>query len=264
MDDSRGTDPRDFNALIGGLNALVDGPVLIDEPALASSGVPVLAYLNQRPNPTPEIRRWINWSLLVRAAGLGNLVPCDDTPLDTHRHTSHLFAVYPGRQITPLQTPGLAEAARVSLIGRSDSGNAGEWSFAWRTSLYARLYDGDAAHRQIRGFIGFTYPNLFGGAPMQIDGILGVSAGIAEMLLQSHAGGLDRLPALPKAWPSGSVSGLRARGGVEVDLAWRDGRLEKATFHSLQPITINVRYHDRTITLKLLPHQTQTLGAELQ
>jgi hypothetical protein len=258
-------DPKDFAALTDGLNALVDGPALITEPALAKAATPSLLRLQSLPGAAtkPGLQRWLNWSLLVRAAGLDRLVATEDTPLNTHRHTSHLFAVYPGRQISPALTPELAEAARVSLVGRSDGGNVTEWAFAWRANLFARLRDGDSAHRQLLGFVRSTCPNLFGNhPPMQIDGNFGVTAAIAEMLLQSHAGAIELLPALPKNWPTGSFTGLRARGDITVDAAWRDGRLERATFHSLRPATIQVRHQDRTVTLQLQPGQPQSLGAD--
>jgi len=185
-----------------------------------------------------------------------------DTPNDHHRHTSHLFGLYPGRQISVALTPKLAAAALVSLKARGDVGDVREWSFAWRCSLYARLHDGDAAEGQIRRFFGATCPNLFGNhPPMQMDGNFGITAAIAEMLLQSHEGGIWLLPALPVNWPEGSVSGLRARGGFEVALTWKGGVLTEAVVSSKSGTKSSVSYYGKKIAINLKTGESRKLNS---
>jgi alpha-L-fucosidase 2 len=153
-----------------------------------------------------------------------------------HRHTSHLYAVYPGNQITLGATPDLAKAAALSLETRGSSGDSRRsWTWAWRTALWARLGEGDKAQSMTRGLLVHnTLANLFTThPPFQIDGNLGITAGICEMLVQSHANEVAILPTLPKGWPTGSVKGLRARGGFEIDATWHRGKITAATVKSV-------------------------------
>lgn len=146
-----------------------------------------------------------------------------------HRHLSHLWGLYPGSEITPERTPELARAATVTL-DRRGTGGCG-WSYAWKIGARARLYDGEKALEQLRALLtASSLPNLFSlcSRAMQVDANLGATAAIAEMLVQSHQEVIQVLPALPAAWGNGSVSGLRARGGYTIDLAWSNGRVERA------------------------------------
>jgi alpha-L-fucosidase 2 len=159
-----------------------------------------------------------------------------------HRHTSHLYALHPGRQITMEHTPELSEGARVSLTQRGETGDSRrEWAWAWRTALWARLYDAQNAHDCIAGLLAYnTLPNLWGThPPFQTDGNFGISNGFAEMFVQHHTDILHVFPALPDCWKSGHVNGLSARKNIVVDLSWKDGQAD--TIKLLSPVTQTVK-----------------------
>jgi len=191
-----------------------------------------------------------------------------------HRHMSHLMSLYPENQISPSATPALAKAARVTIERRISQPNweDSEWGRANLTNLYARLLDAENAHKQFLGLLAnaaedslLTYSrggvagaesNIF-----SLDGNTAGAAGLAEMLLQSQAGEIHLLPALPSAWPNGSIAGLCARGGVEVSLSWAEGKLVAATLKSKKDGTHSVRYGTRVTQVTLSAGRAVTLSS---
>jgi alpha-L-fucosidase 2 len=197
-------------------------------------------------------------------------------PEPQHRHVSHLWGLYPGYEISPTTTPDLAQAARKSLEARGDDGVG--WSLAYKVALWARLRDGDRAEKLIRMALnpvtdlsirydggGGVYPNLFDACPpFQIDSNFGVTAAIAEMLVQSHENEIELLPAMPKRWAEGAVKGLRARGGIEVDLSWAKGNITLIKLRSTEAGTVAVRHGQTTTRLKLKKNSVIFLNDQLE
>ena len=180
-----------------------------------------------------------------------------------HRHVSHLFGLFPGHDIDVRRTPELAAAVKRSLEIRGDQATG--WATAWRINLWARLADGNHAFDILKFLLGpeRTYPNMFDAhPPFQIDGNFGGTSAIAEMLLQCDQGEVRLLPALPAAWPAGRVTGLRARGGFEVDLTWNNGALERATVRSLLGERLRIRRGDTLRTFSTRRGESLTLSGE--
>jgi alpha-L-fucosidase 2 len=182
-----------------------------------------------------------------------------DDPTDQHRHVNHLYGLHPGHSISPATTPELARAARVVLEHRGDGATG--WSMGWKLNQWARLYDGNHSYLLFGNLLkNGTADNLWDiHPPFQIDGNFGGTAGVTEMLLQSHVGMVEVLPALPDAWPSGHISGLRARGNFGVDLSWSAGRLEQVVITSDSGTPCVVRYRGLHLAFKTKRHHRYTV-----
>jgi len=187
-----------------------------------------------------------------------------DDPKNNHRHLSHLWGLHPGNEISLRLTPELTKAAKTSLEFRGDGGTG--WSKAWKVNLWARLEDGVRANKMLTGLISnSTLPNMFDThPPFQIDGNFGGCSGIAEMLMQSHTGEINLLAALPDVWSDGSVTGLCARGGFQVNISWKDGKLAEAVIYSKLGGLCNIRYKQNLVTLETEPETSYRLNEDLE
>ena len=204
-------------------------------------------YDNLVPYQTGRYGQLMEWSLDI------------DDPKDEHRHVNHLFGLHPGHTLSPITTPELAKAARIVLEHRGDGATG--WSMGWKLNQWARLQDGNHAYKLFGNLLkNGTLDNLWDThPPFQIDGNFGGTAGVTELLLQSHMGFIQLLPALPDAWEEGSVEGLLARGNFEVDLRWANGQLQEAVITSNAGQPCQVRYGDQTLNFKTKKGQTYTL-----
>ena len=204
-------------------------------------------YDNLVPYQTGRYGQLMEWSVDI------------DDPKDEHRHVNHLFGLHPGHTLSPITTPELAKAARIVLEHRGDGATG--WSMGWKLNQWARLQDGNHAYKLFGNLLkNGTLDNLWDThPPFQIDGNFGGTAGVTELLLQSHMGFIQLLPALPDAWEEGSVEGLLARGNFEVDLRWANGQLQEAVITSNAGQPCQVRYGDQTLNFKTKKGQTYTL-----
>ncbi len=235
--------------------------------SLFSNTIHALDILGIEPDFKEELIRAKEKLLPLRVGRWGQLQEWKedlDDPENKHRHLSHLFALYPGKQISILETPALAEAAKTALVARGNEGTG--WSIGWKINFWARLHDGANAYAMLRRALKLTGDKRFnmsdgGGVylnllsthpPFQLDGNMGVTAGVAEMLLQSHAGVIHLLPALPEHWPNGGVKGLKARGGLEVDMNWADGQLVQVKVRNSTPGSYRLKYKGAETTFSTL------------
>ena len=244
--------------------------------AACSEAAGILGMDREFAGQLDALRRRIAPNLIGERGNLQEWLEDKDGSDPHHRHVSHLWGVHPGNDIT-WQTTNMFNAARTSLLIRGDEATG--WSMGWKVNLWARFLDGDHAYLILRNLLapvgklarGGMYPNLFDAhPPFQIDGNFGATAGIAEMLLQSHIRESDGrhqlhlLPALPGRWASGSVQGLRARGGFVVDLTWSEGRLESAGIRSDGGNSCTVRYGEQIKIVSIRPGDNVTLDAKLE
>ena len=185
-----------------------------------------------------------------------------DDPNDKHRHVNHLFGLHPGRTLSPVTTPELAKAARIVLEHRGDGATG--WNMGWKLNQWARLQDGNHAYTLFGNLLkNGTLDNLWDThAPFQIDGNFGGTAGVTEMLLQSHMGFIQLLPALPDAWKDGLVSGLCAKGNFEVSISWKNNRLDEAILVSKAGTPCTVRYGDKTLSFKTIKGKVYKIKAD--